>query len=89
MIYDGVPHHLFTIPKRIYFFYGWAFIICFTLYDRYNLFLLILLSLVQTLWSQRTKNYYISQGCYNVPSDRRGMELEDFHQEYEAHSGST
>jgi hypothetical protein len=67
----------------------WAFIICFTLYDRYNLFLLILLSLVQTLWSQRTKNYYISQGCYNVPSDRRGMELEDFHQEYEAHSGST
>lgn len=22
MIYDGVPHHLFTIPKRIYFFYG-------------------------------------------------------------------
>lgn len=42
MIYDGVPHHLFTIPKRIYFFYGlgWAFIICFTTYDRCNLFLL-------------------------------------------------
>lgn len=22
MIYDGVLHHLFAIPKRIYFFYG-------------------------------------------------------------------